>query len=94
MDKQIEAFFFIYYENKINESMFYFYYSFPEEEVENYVLSIVSTPYSQFIDYVASRYCVKPIVPSEIPQISNYNAATLGICNILNDYNDPGMDCA
>ena len=94
MDKQIEAFFDKEYENIVNEAMFNFDYSFPKEEIENYVLSILAIPYSQFIDYVASRYCVKPIVPSEIPQISNYNAATLGICNILNDYNDPGMDCA
>ena len=55
MDKQIEAFFDKEYENIVNEAMFNFDYSFPKEEIENYVLSILAIPYSQFIDYVASR---------------------------------------
>ena len=54
MDKQIEAFFDKDYESTVNEAMFDFDYSFPEEEVENYVLSILAIPYSEFIDYVAT----------------------------------------
>lgn len=93
MNKLIDDFFEKGYESRINEAMFDYNYSFPEEEVENYVLSLLATPYSQFIDYVASTYCVKSIGSSEIPQISNYEASTLGVCKILNDHNDPGMDC-
>ena len=93
MNKLIDDFFDKGYESRINEAMFDYNYSFPEEEVENYVLSLLATPYSQFIDYVASTYCVKSIGSSEIPQISNYEASTLGVCKILNDHNDPGMDC-
>ena len=93
MNELIEDFFDKSYEGAINEALFDYDYSFPKEEVEDYVLKLMATPYSLFIDYVASRYCAKSIIPSEIPQISNYEAATLGVCNVLSDHNDPGMDC-
>ena len=93
MDELIEEFFDKEYEDTINENMFNFDYSLPEEELEQYVLSLMATPYSQFIDYVATRYCSKAIVPSEIPQISNYELSTIGVCNVLNDLNDPGLEC-
>ena len=93
MDELIEEFFDKEYEDTINENMFNFDYSLPEEELEQYVLSLMATPYSQFIDYVATRYCSKAIVPSEIPQISNYALSTIGVCNVLNDLNDPGLEC-
>lgn len=92
MDELIEDFFDRCYEASINEAMFDFDYSFPEEQIEDYILSLLATPYSCFIEYVATRYCASSVTPSEIPQISNYETATLGVCNALINHNDPGLD--
>lgn len=93
MQELVEDFFEKEYEESINEKMFGYDYSFPKEQVEQYALSLMAIPYSQFIDYVSSRYCPKAITASEIPQISNYEQSTLGICNVLENLNDPGLEC-
>lgn len=93
MDELVESFFEKEYEEVINEKMFDYDYSFPEEEVGQYVLSLITIPYSQFINYISTRYCSKAIIPSEIPQISNYELSTLGVCKVLDNLNDPGLEC-
>ncbi len=93
MDELIEGFFERDLENDINDKMFNYNYSLPMDELEQYVLSLMAKPYSQFIEYVSTRYCFKSITTSEIPQISSYELATLGICETLINLNDPGLEC-
>ena len=89
----IEDFFEKTYEAFINEEMLKYEYSFPEDEVESYVLALISIPYKKFIDYICENYCSNPITSASIPQISNYNDCTTGVIKVLLDNNDPGLEC-
>lgn len=93
MEEIIEEFFDHSFEDVVNEDMFERDYNFPQSKVEDYIMSVVSTPYQQFIDYVCSHYNPKPIENSDIPQISNYEACTVGVCQVMKFRDNPGMDC-
>ena len=94
MDELIEEFFDLSFEEVITEDMFERDYVFPQKQVEDYVMSIVTTPYQQFIDYIYTHYNPKPIETSGIPQISNYDASTWGVCRVMKERDNPGMECA
>lgn len=87
----LDNFFALSFESVITEEMFERNYVFPQSIVEEYVMSIISTPYQLFIDYVYSHYCAKPITTSDIPQISSYDLSTRGICQVMRDLGDPGL---
>ena len=92
MDEIVVDFFDGIYEAAINEEMLNYDYTFPTEEVDNYVLSIISTPYKNFLDYVHEHICPKRFNnPSQVPQTSSYDLSTYGVCKILNAINDPGV---
>ena len=93
MDEIIEEFFDHSFEDLITEDMFERDYVFPQSKVEDYVMSIVSTPYQHFIDYVCTHYNPKPIENADIPQISNYEASTINVCQVMRFRDNPGMDC-
>lgn len=94
MDELIEEFFDLSFEEVITEDMFARDYVFPQKQVEDYVMSLVATPYQQFIDYIYTHYNPKPIETSGIPQISNYDASTRGVCQVMKERDNPGMECA
>lgn len=93
MDELIEEFFDFSFEADVTEAMFERDFVFPQKKVEDYIISLVSTPYSYFIDYIYTHYNPKPIEPSSIPQISNYDASTWGVCQVLKGRDNPGMEC-
>ena len=93
MEEIIEDFFDHSFEDVVTEDMFERDYIFPQSKVEDYIMSLVSTPYQYFIDYICTHYNPKPIENSEIPQISNYDACTTGICQVMKFRDNPGMDC-
>lgn len=94
MDELIEEFFDFSFEEDVTEAMYERDFIFPQSQVEDYVMSLVATPYRHFIDYIYTHYNPKPIETSGIPQISNYEASTLGVCQILKDRGNPGLECA
>ena len=69
MEEIIEEFFERSFEDIVTEAMFERDYVFPQTKVEDYIMSIVSTPYQQFVNYICTHYNPKPIENSEIPQI-------------------------
>lgn len=91
-DELLEDFFDYSFEEVITEDMLERDYVFPLSKVEDYVMQIVTTPYQHFIDYVYTHYCNKPIETSCIPQISNYDACTRGVCQVMKGRNDPGLE--
>ena len=92
MEVLIEEFFSSSFEDVVTEAMLERDYIYPLSEVEDYVMSVVATPYKHFIDYVYTHYCAKPITNSCIPQISNYNSSTIGVCQVMKGRNDPGLE--
>ena len=52
MNELIEEFFDFSFEEVITEDMFERDYVFPQKQVEDYVISLVTTPYQQFVDYI------------------------------------------
>ena len=93
MEEIIEEFFDHSFEDVVTEDMFERDYIFPQSKVEDYIMSLVSTPYQQFIDYIGTHYNPQSIENSDIPQISNYEASTIGVCQIMKFRDNPGMDC-
>ncbi len=94
MDDLIEEFFDFSFEEEITEAMYERDFVFPQSKVEDYILSIVTIPYQHFIDYIYTHYNPQPIETSGIPQISSYEASTWGVCQVLKDRDDPGLECA
>lgn len=92
MEELLEVFFDLSFEEIITEDMLERNYVFPQSKVEDYIMDIVAVPYQHFIDYVFTHYCNKPIDPSCIPQISNYEACTRGICQVMRGRGDPGLE--
>lgn len=92
MEELLETFFNGFYEEDITEAMFERDYVYPQAQMEDYVLSLVATPYRGFIDYICSHYCAKAITTAEIPQISNYDMSTRGVCDIMRNMDDSGVD--
>ena len=93
MEEIVEEFYERSFEDVVTEAMFERDYVFPQTKVEDYIMSIVSTPYQQFVDYICTHYNPNPIENSEIPQISNYEACTTDVCQVLKFRDNPGMDC-
>lgn len=93
MDEIIEEFFEHSFEDVVTEDMFERDYIFPQSKVEDYIMSLVSTPYQQFIDYICTHYNPQSIENSDIPQISNYEACTTKVCQVMKFRDNPGMDC-
>ena len=92
-EETLEVFFEKSFEDFITEEMFMRDYEFPLSKVEYYVMSIVTIPYHFFIEYISTNYNPFPITPSSIPQISNYEASTWGVCQVLKGRDNPGMEC-
>lgn len=92
MDELLENFFNCYLENEITEAMFDRDYVFPISQMEDYILSLLVTPYSSFINYISTHFCAKPIQTADIPIISDYEMSTRGVCEIMRKMGDPGLN--
>lgn len=92
MEEIVAMFFDGSYEVSINKEMLEYDYAFPTAELEDYVLSVIATPYKSFIDYVHEHICpVRFDNSSQVPQISSYDLSTFGVCKMLNAIEDPGV---
>lgn len=92
MDEIVATFFDRSFEGPITDEMLEFGYSFPTAELEDYVITVIATPYSKFVDFVHEYVCSKRIdCAAEIPQTSSYDLSTYGVCKMLNAIEDPGV---
>lgn len=92
MDEIVAMFFNRSFEGPITDEMLEFGYSFPTAELEDYLISVIATPYSKFIDFVHEHVCPKRIdCAADIPQTSSYDLSTYGVCKMLNAIEDPGV---
>lgn len=92
MDEIVATFFDRSFEGPITAEMLEFGYSFPTVELEDYVITVIATPYRKFVDFVHEYVCPKRIdCAAEIPQTSSYDLSTYGVCKMLNAIEDPGV---
>lgn len=89
MEDIVELFFSKRYEKKINENILY--YKFPEGEVYDYVKRVITEPLSTFINFVENDNVKEQIGSKDVVQYSNWNDATINICDKLRNINNPGV---
>lgn len=92
MNETVAMFFDRSFEGPITDEMLNYSYDFPTAELEDYVITVIATPYSEFVGFVREYLCHERIdSPSQIPQTSSYDLSTFGVCKMLNAIEDPGV---
>lgn len=89
MDDVVKEFFDRKYEEKINKNLLY--YSFPHDEVEEYVKAIIAEPLPRFLVYIEGLKNKELIRPKDVFQFSNLDDATLNYCLKLKKVDNPGL---
>lgn len=92
MREIIHNFFNKQYENTINHKTLYYDYVFPEIDVINYVKDVIAVPLSEYVAYVCNCLPNKLIVAADVFQFSKLNDATFGLCSIIKNINNPGVN--
>ena len=64
----------------------------PYEQLLNYVNSIISIPYKEFIGYLLSHPLKKNIEAKDITQSSSFSACEIEMCNALLSVDNPGLN--
>ena len=92
MSEIVAMFFDGSFEGSITEKMLNYSYDFPTAKLEDYVITVIATPYKEFVGFVSGYLCPKKIDDSsQIPQTSSYELSTFGVCKMLNAIKDPGV---
>ena len=79
------------YESNINRNMLQYSYTFPMEEVQDFVRRILLVPIEEFIKYDIEAETIETITSKDVFQFSSLEAGTVHICRILNDLGNPGV---
>ena len=87
----IDSFYKRTYESDINQKMLHYNYTFPTEEVENYVHQILSIPIDILIKHDIETETIDAITAGDIFQFSSLKAGTNQICCALSDAGNPGV---
>lgn len=87
----LNTFFSWSFENKINEKMFFRAYIFPEQEVIDYISSLIQIDLVEFIEYIRKHLSVSYIESSDIIQFSSLIDSTDRIAAIIDDKGDTGF---
>lgn len=78
-------------EEDYNEKLFQRSYVLPQDEVLEYVRSLLEIPMDDFFAYIQEYRRSYSFKVSEIPQYSSIEDATIRICQVLKEANDPGF---
>lgn len=79
------------YEFDINNKMLHYDYTFPTEEVMDYVQQILCLPIDQLVQHDIESETGDAITPKDVFQFSSLENATDNICRILNNIGNPGV---
>lgn len=91
MDNMLEIFLSKEYEEKINKKMMWYDYSFPKEEVMNYINDVLEIPLSDFMDDIFGVTTGEVIEAKDVFQFSSINDATFRMCEEVFEYGNPGL---
>lgn len=89
MEGIVEKFFSRKYEEKINEGILF--YSFPQEEVLDYVENLIAEPLPRFLAYIDKMSDREKIESSDVFQFSNLDDGTSVFCDKMRKTDNPGM---
>lgn len=78
-------------EEDYNEKLFQRSYVLPQDEVLAYIRSLLEIPMDEFFTYVREHHRSYSFKVSEIPQYSSIENATVRMCQVLKEANDPGF---
>lgn len=79
------------YEEKINKNSLFYSYNFPEQDIRGYIAKVISEPIDSFITYIKQMDEREQITAKDVFQFSNIEDATVNICKMVRDNNNPGM---
>ena len=92
MQDLIELFFSRQFEEQINAKMLYYNYTFPTEDVMSYINQVISIPIQALLNEIIQKEDEEEqISPKDVFQFSDFQDATITICNHLKASNDPGV---
>ena len=79
------------FETKVNENMLEYDYSFPDDEVMDYINTITAVPMDSFLNEAFDQGNDLIITTSDLLQFSSLDDATTVICNKYSEEGDPGF---
>lgn len=91
MSEIVNEFFSRQYEDKINKDILY--YSFPHDDVERYVNSVINESVSCYLVYMKNLKTKDIIKPEDVFQFSKLEDATINFCKKVRALNNPGVTC-
>lgn len=89
MDDILIEFFSKKYEEKVNKNILF--YTFPEDEVREYVERLLKVPVDEYIDFIVEKKEREQVLSKDVFQFSNFDDATVRICEKLKEINNPGV---
>lgn len=89
MDNIVEEFFDRKFEDKINKDILY--YTFPRDEVNVYVESIINEPLDRYLTYIKEIQKKEIIKSEDVFQFSRIEDATDTFCEKVKNINNPGL---
>lgn len=78
------------YEKEIHEKMMYYSYDIPFSEIKEYIERIIATDIEKFIEYINENCDTGIIRSSDIFQFSSLHHATVEVCKLLKECDNPG----
>lgn len=78
------------YEEKINKKMMYYDYDFPTGEIVNYICDTCEIPIDVIVKYILSMP-VPDIGAKDVFQFSNFDDATIRLCQRMIEVDNPGL---
>lgn len=81
------------YEYNINQKMLHYNYTFPFDEVQEYVENVNQITIERLLEHMVSSYDNNSnIMPRDVFQFSNFENATFRLCQVLKIAGDPGVN--
>jgi hypothetical protein len=89
-NKLLDEFFCGTFEEEITEKMMNRKYIFEKEKVIAYIMNLLAIDFNNYIYYSNENYNVQYLTAEDVIQFSNFDDATISICNLIKDAGDNG----
>ena len=79
------------FESRVNEKSLYYNYTFPQNEVLEYVYNILEIPIQEIIEEIKNSDEEIQLTAKDVMQFSSFDDATIRMCRVLKEIDNPGV---
>jgi len=79
------------FESRVNEKSLYYNYTFPQNEVLEYVHNILEIPIQEIVEEIKNSNEEIQLAAKDVMQFSSFDDATIRMCQVLKEIDNPGV---